>query len=203
VLATWITDLAALPKRPDVHGGFSAALEAVWEELRALLESEGRARRLFVTGHSLGGALAVLAARRARDEVRSTVDAVYAFGMPRAGDAAFGAAYGALNELTYRFVYGEDLVARVPPAEWSFRHVGHRFSCARGQAFGTSSPTAAPIDDDPAFAAHLAGNVASLFNLPPVGALLGTARTDPVGRMIELLPPPLRDHIPDRYWSAL
>jgi len=203
VLATWITDLAALPKRPDIHGGFSAALEAVWDELRTVLTNEGRGKRVFVTGHSLGGALAVLAARRARDELGLTVAAVYAFGMPRAGDAAFGTSYDALTNVSYRFVYGDDFVAQVPPSHWGFRHVGRRFSCARGDEFDTSSPGVAPIDDEPAFVAHLGGNLLSLFNLPAAGVLLGAARTDSVGRLIELLPPPLRDHIPDRYWGAL
>jgi triacylglycerol lipase len=214
VIADWIADLTVLPQHPDVHAGFAAALAAVWPQLTALLREELGAKQLFITGHSLGAALAVLAARRAHDE-GFEVDAVYAFGMPRAGNRDFSDAYAPLNDLTYRFVYGDDIVAHVPPSEWDFRHVGHRFSCARRGRFDVSSLANAPNDDDPSFLEDLATEVRGLVDGSVVGAWSmashtlrslmrpDSRRTDLVGRMIELLPPALRDHIPDRYWGAL
>ena len=81
--ADLLTDAKILPVNNDpppgrVHGGFAAALEAVWPELGDILtddQFEGHA--ILFTGHSLGGALATLASRRCR------ASQVYTFGSPR------------------------------------------------------------------------------------------------------------------------
>jgi alpha-beta hydrolase superfamily lysophospholipase len=62
---------------------------------------------LFLTGHSLGGALATLAASR------WPARACYTFGAPRVGDGAFART---LRAPLYRVVNGQDVVPRVPPA---------------------------------------------------------------------------------------
>lgn len=80
---------------------------------------------LYITGHSLGAALATLmAARLAQDKVYG-VHAVHTFGSPRVGDAEFARAYeAALGHCTFRVVNGEDLVTRVPPGALHYEHVG-------------------------------------------------------------------------------
>jgi len=70
----------------------------------------------FYTGHSLGAALATLAAHHRRPQ------AVYTFGSPRVGDAAFLASFG--GTAIYRVVNSRDLVATLPPARLGFSHVG-------------------------------------------------------------------------------
>jgi hypothetical protein len=86
--------------------------------------------RLFLTGHSLGGAMAVLAAakivRDAPPDIRRAVRGVYTFGQPAVGDAQFAAAYGALfGDRLYRHEYAKDAVPRLPPrSSGAFVHFG-------------------------------------------------------------------------------
>ena len=47
-----------------VHLGFAHAAEAVYPTVRVLLTALGRERPIWVTGHSLGGAMATLVAHR-------------------------------------------------------------------------------------------------------------------------------------------
>jgi predicted lipase len=96
----------------DTHEGFQAALDAAWPlvetKLTALIQA--RRRPIFFTGHSLGAALAVLAAEKAKDG-HLVPAAVYTFGMPRAGGRHFKSRYDrALGDCTYRLVYGGDTV---------------------------------------------------------------------------------------------
>ncbi len=96
-----------------VHIGFKVALEAVWKDIAARLS--GLSFPVFFTGHSLGAALATLAASRCLlDANMRPPEALYTFGSPRVGDAAFGATLRGLFHC--RVVDDQDLVTNVPPA---------------------------------------------------------------------------------------
>lgn len=115
-LPTWITDVVAhLVERREyegrVHRGFASVLRHTWARVERALEA-ARDKPLFLTGHSMGGALAVLTACRLARAGRPPV-AVYTFGSPRIGDPAFCAGY-ALP--TYRIVNRLDLVPELPLA---------------------------------------------------------------------------------------
>lgn len=114
----WATDLDALliPWAPggQVHQGFAEALDATWDAVAAALGSV--TGRLLYTGHSLGAALATLAASR------WSPHALYTFGSPRVGDAAFADATAALNH--HRYANCCDVVCRLPPAALTYRHTG-------------------------------------------------------------------------------
>lgn len=109
-----ILGLQFLSRQIGVHLGFQRALDSVWDEV------EGELARLtcpvFYTGHSLGGALATLAASRRAPR------ATYTFGSPRVGNRAF--ARSMADARIYRVVDAIDLVASVPPGLLGFRHVG-------------------------------------------------------------------------------
>ena len=102
-----------------VHFGFSCAAEVVYPTVRMLLSNLDRNLPIWVTGHSLGGAMASLVAHRLALD-RFPVRAVYTYGSPRPGDRQFQAAYRLPN---YRFVNDNDLVPHLP-FRWCYRHVG-------------------------------------------------------------------------------
>ncbi|MCO6477357.1 MAG: lipase family protein [Phaeodactylibacter sp.] len=110
--------------RGRVHRGFDNALGRVWEKLRAAVDELGAGRKLFASGHSLGAALAQLAAHRfALDGY--TVAAVYAYGSPRIGNPEFRDAYNQILEpVTFVHINNKDIVARIPPRILGFRHLG-------------------------------------------------------------------------------
>ena len=65
---------------------------------------------LYITGHSLGGALAVIATKELD---RDTLAACYTFGSPRVGNEEFGEE---IRAPIYRIVNAADGVPRVPPS---------------------------------------------------------------------------------------
>ncbi|WP_322096876.1 lipase family protein [Povalibacter uvarum] len=97
-----------------VHRGFKRALNSVWTAIDA--ELNRLSCPVFYTGHSLGAALATLAAARRAPR------AVYAFGSPRVGDVRF--VDRLRNVPVYRIVHGADIVTAVPPEVLGFRHAG-------------------------------------------------------------------------------
>jgi triacylglycerol lipase len=114
------TPLVARAEYPGrVHLGFSDAVSTVWPDVQRLLGAPAHATPLWVTGHSLGGAMATLASVRLADE-GYTVRAVYTYGSPRVGDRTFRDKYTLAN---YRFVNDDDLVPHMPFRP-CYKHVG-------------------------------------------------------------------------------
>ena len=115
-LPNWLTDMVVKLVECNeydgrVHYGFSSVLGGSWSQISAIMDRIGD-RPLFVTGHSLGGALSVLAASRLAKLGRPPV-ATYTFGSPRVGDPTFCAGY-ALP--TYRIINCLDIVPEMPLA---------------------------------------------------------------------------------------
>ncbi|MFH0997945.1 MAG: lipase family protein [Pseudomonadota bacterium] len=99
-----------------VHGGFNTGFNGLWQKIEPILSSIDLP--LFFTGHSMGGALALLAASLRPDAV------VYKFGAPKTGDAAFACSLESTR--IYRVENKHDLIPTLPPAavSFGFRHVG-------------------------------------------------------------------------------
>jgi triacylglycerol lipase len=105
-----------------IHNGFARAFSTLWpgiQDARAAFPKKGQS--LWITGHSLGGALALVAAAACTfSDDRMPFNGLYTFGQPRAGnpefcgncDTQFGAQY-------FRFLNNEDIVTRVPPRLFS------------------------------------------------------------------------------------
>lgn len=101
-----------------VHEGFLAAINSGWPELRAEIMARTAANQgkpVYVTGHSLGAAMASLAAIRLKLD-GFNISGVYLNSTPRTGDATFAKFYDAhLRDVTYRVVIDEDIIPRLPP----------------------------------------------------------------------------------------
>lgn len=120
----------------EVHHGFKDALDLVYSDIVKFYETKKEGRTLFITGHSLGGALATLCASRLRAGI------LYTFGSPRVGGRHFAKYMDSdFNDITYyRFVNNADIVPHVPPAFIGFRHCGtlHQIN-KEGKFFGNPS----------------------------------------------------------------
>ncbi|WFD37062.1 uncharacterized protein MJAP1_000003 [Malassezia japonica] len=80
--------------------------------------------RVTVTGHSLGAAMALLAAAHYEQTLKDgSVANVFTFGQPRTGNPAFANAMDDkfLGKLFY-VVNGQDWVPHMPPRDWNFQH---------------------------------------------------------------------------------
>lgn len=126
----WRTDakiklVAALSGK--VHFGFQEALGSIWEEMfKTFWEWEKPDKTLWLTGHSLGGALATLAAY---DLLKKDfpLGGLYTFGQPCVGDKNFCKDFtDKAGGRAFRFVNDEDLVPRLLP--WfGYCHCGKEY----------------------------------------------------------------------------
>jgi len=110
------TDFAAAGVGARFHRGFMDALEMIWEPLSAALNQalKAKERPLWVTGHSLGGALALLAAWRLQRNFLD-VHEIVTFGAPMIGnDAAAKAFEKEFSGKIFRYVDLNDLVPHLP-----------------------------------------------------------------------------------------
>jgi hypothetical protein len=91
-----------------VHAGFAAATRSLLPQLRQWIDRNGHdPKKLIVTGHSLGAAMATLLASAL------PIGWLVTLGSPRVGDAAFIGTLQAANSV--RIVDCCDLVTQVPP----------------------------------------------------------------------------------------
>ena len=172
----------------QVHAGFLAAYESIIGPLTAHLRENAALCRdaatpIYVTGHSLGGALALLAALELKRQ-GFNIAQVYTFGQPRVGNAAFKRLYEkSLGDRTYRLVFQEDLVARVPflPA-WHdpYRHV-------TGEIFLSSF---GDVETNPSLTRLLVSDLWGLYRAYRTSKLAGALD-------------PLLDHHIDKYLESL
>lgn len=119
-----VTDLRSVvtSASPDnlsggVHKGFKSGFDQVKSKLTGVLTQEPfRSLPTFLVGHSLGGALAVLAALEL-DAAKVSVAGVVTLGQPRVGNEEFAAAFErGLGTKYKRFVFENDPIPHLPPS---------------------------------------------------------------------------------------
>jgi pimeloyl-ACP methyl ester carboxylesterase len=127
----WLQDLLVEPEsRPNlpgkVHTGFfdatSAIIATIAEEVLRL--NPAGSKRVYITGHSLGGAMASIGAyimQGAPYDIR--IEQIVTFASPKPGDGAFQAAYQKIFPTQIRYENYDDLVPLLPPADDLIRAV--------------------------------------------------------------------------------
>jgi len=120
----WITNARHLMRKaPDswgnnlnIHKGFYNALSSVYQSVRnQVLAFRDNQQKVFLTGHSLGGALATVCAYRFQKVGGINVSGVYVFGSPRVGDLSFANQYNSLlKDKTFRWVKNMDFASTLP-----------------------------------------------------------------------------------------
>lgn len=109
-------DLAAAGVGARFHKGFADAIAAVWPPLCAAVEAEVQRsdRPIWITGHSLGGALALYAAWLLKRKF-VPVQEVCTFGAPMIGNRAACDAFDReFRGRIFRYVNGRDPVPKLP-----------------------------------------------------------------------------------------
>lgn len=177
------------------HLGFRQALDGIWPVVAAqlqVLREERPSRGFWFTGHSLGAAMATLAADRF-DGARG----LYTFGSPRVGDKAFAQGF---RTPAFRFVNNNDIVPLVPPAGpylgakkgiGRYQHVGVlKYLDANGRLLGSPSLKTRLWDRLRGHQRHVVDGLRELLE----------------GHPLALAPDDLMDHAPllyaTRVWNA-
>jgi len=170
-----------------VHRGFQLALNQVWDEVHGLVTDYRRrypSAEICFTGHSLGGALALLAFSRFADPDIS----LYTFGCPRIGNGAFrDRVLSNPGRGIYRYVNYNDAVTHVPTESLLYRQTPER--CYRFTADGSLDT------DDGSFKGDIESLRAAIAGLP---SSIRFQNLDDVPA-----PPSLVDHSPARYCFRL
>ncbi len=125
-----------------VHNGFQSTFNSMIPDLKLFLKNNTSSGfgNIHCVGHSLGGALATLAANWLK--VSSDVNAkvrLYTFGAPRVGGKSFSLNASNRVDTIYRCVNGADPVPKVPV--WPFYHApfnGSEYLASRQQGFSPS-----------------------------------------------------------------
>ncbi len=143
-LINWLTDAESAKYAFGsgyVHSGFYANVEAVWANIVDLVDPlvEGeKIQEIYVTGHSLGAAMAIVAAAQIFKDLtrkspyakwRDCIRGVYSFASPMVGDRQFAREFeGRFGSFLYRYTYDQDVVPCLPPTsvDTDFEHFGIR-----------------------------------------------------------------------------
>ena len=137
----WITNFSAFQndydssddKRGKIHLGFKFIYNKLSQQISEAARQFDTLKPCYVTGHSLGGALAVLASTDIALHINGLKDQVqmYNYGGPRIGDPVFASFYNELIPNSYRVVNLADVVTILPSTQiddCTYQHVGQEWS---------------------------------------------------------------------------
>ena len=116
-----------------MHAGFMRAADAKLQDgttlhekvLAAAVDAQAAGKKIWVTGHSLGGVLAMLVAYRLSHVNDVDIQGVVTFGAPRAGNTGWVEAFeGEFGDRAQRWVNFKDPIPTFPPQIAGFAHPG-------------------------------------------------------------------------------
>jgi triacylglycerol lipase len=111
----------------EFHRGFWKATDRVWDKIYQRyreLNARDPQKPLFLTGHSLGGAMAVIAASKLV-HIDQPFISVYTFGQPRVMTQQTAQIFNMeCKSRCFRFNNNNDLVTRAPSRLMGYSHVG-------------------------------------------------------------------------------
>jgi triacylglycerol lipase len=120
--ADTISDLIAIqvpypwvPNGGKTHRGFTEIYATARQQILSALSKCSKEKKLLITGHSLGGALAALCALDLAYNTKFKSPTVYTYGAPRVGDPTFAAAYNRAIAINHRLAIESDLIPLIPP----------------------------------------------------------------------------------------
>jgi triacylglycerol lipase len=117
------------------HRGFTQIYQTARDQIMTSLRGTDPRKRLFVTGHSLGGALAVLCAMDMSCNSAFRTPILYTYGAPRAGSPAFVSAFGDRPINVNRISNLYDAVTYLPPPTVKIPRSGQVFEYRHIQPF--------------------------------------------------------------------
>jgi len=148
-IKNWITDFDAfrenLPQSGCgwIHKGFDQAASSVFGRITAAIQLLDAHVPIVVTGHSLGGSLALILGYWLASKFPGRVNSIYALEPAKVGGAIFKELFdGAVGQKAFCITHGADIVPWVPPANLGYRRVGQEifFSSVGGTPTGTPAP---------------------------------------------------------------
>jgi triacylglycerol lipase len=116
----------------QVHKGFQDALVPTLVRIASDTQkyNPSGTKQIWIAGHSLGGALAVLlTAMLVADDI--PVAGLYTYGAPRVGDNTFEEAFNQRFANAFRVVNEDDMVPHLPPEFLGYSHTGKRVLFSR------------------------------------------------------------------------
>jgi hypothetical protein len=121
-----IAQLVPYKHYPDakVHSGFWKSYLAVSNKIYKVLISH-KVKDLFITGHSLGGALATIASLDIVEELGIKNVSMVSLGAPRVGNAEYAGLYSSMLNNYYRLTHASDTVVHLPYMYLNYRHIPH------------------------------------------------------------------------------
>ena len=103
-----------------VNSGFHEEVNQLWPLLEQQIQQNQRP--LWFSGHSMGGAMAAVCAVRCKlSAIPSNPYAIFSYGAPRVGNRPYTKV---LSVKHYRWVNNNDIVPRIPPRWFGYRHMG-------------------------------------------------------------------------------
>jgi hypothetical protein len=140
----WIKDAEFLkehydfvPNAGNTEKGFTKVYRSIHnpilDELNSLADSTEKFTTLFVTGHSLGAALAILSIPELIDKTSFKQPIMYNFAGPRVGDKTFKKLYNSLIDTSWRVYNTRDEAPRFPPLRFNYIHVKTNMSITFGK----------------------------------------------------------------------